>query len=83
MGAWEIIVGILVLLFAVAIIAIVLLQQSRSAGLSGTIAGGADTFLSKGKAKSVDVKLASFTKYAAIIFVVLILAANAIMIFVK
>ena len=41
------------------LIAVVLLQSGKSAGLSGAIAGGADTFLSKNKAKTVDAKLAS------------------------
>ena len=36
-----------------------------------TIAGGADTFLSKNKAKSVDAKLAKMTKWVAIGFMVI------------
>lgn len=43
------------------LIAVVLLQSGKSAGLSGAIAGGADTFLSKNKAKTVDAKLAKWT----------------------
>ena len=53
------------------LIAVVLLQSGKSAGLSGAIAGGADTFLSKNKAKSVDAKLARWTKWVAIGFMVL------------
>ena len=56
------------------LIAVVLLQSGKSAGLSGAIAGGADTFLSKNKAKSVDAKLARWTKWVAIAWVVLTLA---------
>ena len=48
------------------LIAVVLLQSGKSAGLSGAIAGGADTFLSKNKAKSWDAKLARWTKWVAI-----------------
>ena len=55
------------------LIAVVLLQSGKSAGLSGAIAGGADTFLSKNKAKSVDAKLAKMTKWVAILWVVLTL----------
>ena len=55
------------------LIAVVLLQSGKSAGLSGAIAGGADTFLSKNKAKSVDAKLAKMTKWVAIVFMVLTL----------
>lgn len=53
------------------LIAVVLLQSGKSAGLSGAIAGGADTFLSKNKAKSWDAKLARWTKWVAIGFMVL------------
>ena len=48
-----------------------MLQSGKSAGLSGAIAGGADTFLSKNKAKSWDAKLARWTKWVAIGFMVL------------
>ena len=48
-----------------------MLQSGKSAGLSGAIAGGADTFPSKNKAKSWDAKLARWTKWVAIGFMVL------------
>ena len=50
---------------------VVLAQSGKSAGLSGAIAGGADTFLSKNKAKSWDAKLARWTKWVAIGFMIL------------
>ena len=55
------------------LIAVVMLQSGKSAGLSGAIAGGADTFLSKNKAKSWDAKLAKMTKWVAIGFMILTL----------
>ena len=58
-------------LTALFLIAVVLLQSGKSAGLSGAIAGGVDTFLSKNKAKGWDAKLARWTKYVAILFMVL------------
>ena len=56
---------------AVFLTAVIMLQSGKSAGLSGAIAGGADTFLSKNKAKSWDAKLARWTKWVAIGFMVL------------
>ena len=53
------------------LVAVVMLQSGKSAGLSGAIAGGADTFLSKNKAKSWDAKLARWTKWVAIGFMIL------------
>ena len=60
------------------LIAGVLLQSGKSAGLSGAIAGGADTFLSKNKAKTVDAKLAKWTKWVAIAFMLLTLSLSLI-----
>ena len=73
MDALTLVITILQLLCGLAVIVIVLFQSGKSAGLSGAIAGGADTFLSKNKAKSVDAKLAKMTKWVAILWVVLTL----------
>ena len=55
------------------LIAVVLLQSGKSAGLSGAIAGVADTFMAKNKAKSWVSKLARWTKWVAIGFMILTL----------
>ena len=67
----NMILTVLQVLCGLAVIAVVMLQSGKSAGLSGAIAGGADTFLSKNKAKSVDAKLAKMTKWVAIGFMIL------------
>lgn len=76
MSVWEIILGIAVILVSLFIIAVILLQQGHRAGITGAISGGADTFLSKNKARTFDATLARFTKYVAIIFFILALVAN-------
>lgn len=76
MNAFEIILGILIMIVSLAAIGFVLLQQGRRAGINGAISGGADTFLSKTKARTLDAKLARGTKYIAIGFFVLSLIAN-------
>lgn len=78
MGVFEIIVGALVLIISLVIIFMVVLQQGRRAGINGAIAGGAETFLSKNKARTVEAKLERFTKFAAIIFFLLVVVANVI-----
>ena len=60
-------------LLSLALVAIVMLQSGKSAGLSGAISGAADTFLSKNKAKTIDAKLAKATKWVAILWVLLTL----------
>ena len=68
----QLILSIIYFLMALALIAIVMLQSGKSAGLSGVF-GGSDTFLSKNKAKSTDARLARMTKWVAAVFMVLTL----------
>jgi preprotein translocase subunit SecG len=72
------VISVIQLLACVVLIAVVLFQSGKTAGLSGAIGGGSETFLSKNKAKSVDAKLARATKWVAIVFVVLTLVLNMI-----
>ena len=58
------------------LIAVVLIQSGKSAGLSGAIGGVADSFMSKNKAKSLDAKLARATKWVGAVFMVLTLILN-------
>lgn len=78
MSAIVIILTIIQLLTALATCLIVLFQSGKSAGLSGVIGGVADTFLAKNKAKTLDAKLAKYTKWVALAFVVLTLLINII-----
>ncbi len=78
MNAWQIILGILMVLVSLILIAVILLQQGHRAGVNGAISGAADTFLSKNKARTVNAKLARYTKYGVILFFVLSLVAGII-----
>ena len=60
-------------IFALFLIIMVILQSGKSAGIAGAIGGGADTFLSKNKARSWDAKLARWTKWVAIAFMIITL----------
>ena len=71
MSALHIVFTVLQLISGLTVTAIVLMQSGKSAGLSGAISGGAETFLSKGKAKTWDEKLAKATPWFAGAFVVL------------
>ena len=78
MSAISIVLTVLQVLSGLAVTVIVLMQSGKSAGLSGAISGGAETFLSKGKAKSLDEKLAKMIKWFALVFVVFTLILNLI-----
>ncbi len=74
----TIVLTILQLISGLAVTLVVLFQSGKRSGLSGAIAGGADTFMTKAKAKTWDAKLAKMTKWFAIAFVVLTLLLNLI-----
>ncbi|MBQ4105470.1 MAG: preprotein translocase subunit SecG [Clostridia bacterium] len=73
-------IGAVTLLAAIALIIVVILQEGNSKGV-GVVSGGADTFFSKNKARSIDAFLNRWTKFFAIGFFVLIIAMNVIAFF--
>jgi len=80
MTALQVVFGIVLLAFSVAITVIVLLQEGHEKNV-GAVTGGADTFLSKNKARSVDAFLARWTKVIAIGFFAIVIVINALMYF--
>ena len=66
MDVLVLIMEIVLCLFSLFLIAVVLLQSGRSAGLTGDISGGAETLLGKNKAKGYEGTLKKFTKVAAV-----------------
>ncbi|MGN1113367.1 MAG: preprotein translocase subunit SecG [Acutalibacteraceae bacterium] len=77
MGVLEYVLGSILLLFAVAIIIVIILQEGHQQGL-GVVTGGADTFFSKNKARSIDAFLSRWTKLFALVFVAVVIALNVI-----
>lgn len=68
----EIVIGIILIISSLLMIAIVLMQQGREANL-GAIQGAADAFLDKGRARTVDARLAKYTKVLSIFYFVFVL----------
>lgn len=64
---------VLLVILSLALIAIVLLQQGRSAGL-GTISGGAEQLFGKQKARGIDALLHRLTIGIAVLFFLVALA---------
>lgn len=65
---------ILLIIFSIGLIIVVLLQSGKSAGLSGSIAGGAEQMLGKQKARGIDAVLNKLTVFLAVGFMVLAIA---------
>ena len=66
MEVLKIIVTVFQVLLSIALIAAVVLQSGRSAGLSGAISGGAETLF--GKKKGLDELLGKVTTVVAVLF---------------
>ncbi|BDF71760.1 putative protein-export membrane protein SecG [Oscillospiraceae bacterium] len=69
----KLVLTVIQVLAALFLTFVVLAQSGKSAGLSGAISGVADTFMSKNKAKGWDAKLARWTKWVAIGFMIITL----------
>ena len=76
MEVLKTIVLVLEVLASIALIAIVLMQSGKEAGLSGAIAGNSDSYMSKSKNGGLDKKLASATKWVALAWIVLTLVIS-------
>ena len=78
MSVVRLVITIIQMIASLFLIAVVLLQSGKSAGVAGAISGGVDSFMSKGKAKGWDAKLARWTKYVAIVWIFLTLILSLI-----
>ena len=81
MSALQYVFGAVLIILAIFLIIVVLLQESRSAGLSGAISGGADTFFGKSKGRTMEQKLVKLTRISAIVFFILTLGITTFFMF--
>lgn len=73
MSGFELAIGIVLIFLSLVIIAVILLQEGRQSNM-GVIQGAAESFLDKGKARTLDARLAKWTKFIAIAFFILVFA---------
>lgn len=67
------------IVITVALIISVLMQSGKTQGLSGSIAGGAETFFGKNKGRTIDGILSKVTTVLAILFVISSIALSIVM----
>ena len=65
----EIVLTVVEVLLSIALIAVVLMQSGKEAGLSGALSGSNDNYLSKSKKKNLDQALSSATKWIALAWI--------------
>lgn len=61
---------------SIAVVVAIMLQESKSYGLSSGISGGSDTYWSRNKGRSKEGKLVRITVIAAIVFFVAAILLN-------
>ncbi len=84
MTAVQIVFSIVLILLAIAIIFLVLVQESNQQGLSGAISGGSsESFFGKNKGRTDEAKKAFLTKILATVFMVIALVTVVVSMFVK
>ena len=54
---------------SIALIVVVLAQSGKESGLSGALTGNNDSYMSKSSGSSLDKKLASATKWVALVWI--------------
>ena len=75
MSALRIVLTIVFILVSVALSAIVLMQEGKSAGL-GVISGAAETYWGKNKGRSIEGKLEKGTKILVVVFMLIAILLN-------
>jgi len=70
----QVILIIVEVIASIALVLVVLMQSGKESGLSGAIAGNSDSYMNKGNRATLDKKLASATKWIALVWILVTLA---------
>lgn len=72
----RVILMIVFVIVCIVLTVIVLMQESKSSGLSGTIAGAADSYWGRNKGRSAEGKLVIATRCLVVAFLLIALVLN-------
>ena len=64
------------IILSLILVIVVLFQSGNQQGLSGSIAGGAETFFGKNKGRTIDAKLKKWTSIVAVLFLICSIALS-------
>ena len=76
MAVLRAIVTILYVLICITLVVVVLMQEGKSAGLSGAINGVADSYWGRNKGRSMEGTLIKITRTCAVLFIALSVVLN-------
>ena len=71
MAALRTALTVLYIIICIAMVVLVLMQEGKSAGLSGSINGVADTYWGKNKGRSIEGALSKITTVLVVLFIVI------------
>ena len=77
MDVLKIVITVLEVIASIALVAVVLMQSGKEAGLSGAISGNSESYMNK-SGGSLDKTLASATKWIALVWILLTLVLSLI-----
>ncbi len=75
MAVLKIVLTVVYIIVSIALVALVLMQEGKSAGL-GSISGAAETYWGKNKGRSMEGTLVKITKWLAVAFILLSVVLN-------
>lgn len=81
MSTLEIVLGIILIIFAIAVVMVVLFQEGHQKSMGAITGGGSDTFLTKHKSRSIDSFLERWTRVISIGFFIAVILANMLLYF--
>ncbi|WP_194609374.1 preprotein translocase subunit SecG [Clostridium vitabionis] len=70
------IITVIFVIICIFLSAVILLQEGKQAGLSGSISGMAESYWGRNKSRSMEGKLEKLTKVAAFLWIVLALVLD-------
>ena len=76
MTALKIVVMVIYAVVCIALTVIVLMQEGKQAGLTGSISGAADTYWGRNKGRSMEGLLVKLTKVLAALFMIVAAILN-------
>ena len=84
MNAFEITLGVILLILSVLLIFVIMMQESKNRGMNALTGGGSsDSYFGKNRARTLDAMLARLTKGMGIVFFIVVIGLYAITIFMK
>ncbi len=76
MAVLRTVVTVVFILLCIALIILIMCQESKQAGLTGTISGMGETYWGKNKGRSLEGKLVRWTTILSVLFFVITIALN-------